>query len=68
MQLKMVQKRPFGDDKLYDLSCKHPRQLECSNQLPPFLDIVSHQDAFLKPLISGESSMLKVTIWLHYSR
>lgn len=48
----MVQKRPFGDDKLYDLSCKHPRQLECSNQLPPFLEIVSHQDAFLKPLIS----------------
>ncbi|KAA8542529.1 hypothetical protein F0562_023681 [Nyssa sinensis] len=53
-ELNMVQKRPFGDEELYEISSKHPRQLEYSNQLVSFLEFVPSEDAAHKHQNSGE--------------
>lgn len=34
----MVQKRPYGEEKLYEVSSKQPRHVEPSSQLVSFLE------------------------------
>ncbi|KAA8541010.1 hypothetical protein F0562_024852 [Nyssa sinensis] len=53
-EVNMVQKRPFGDEELYEVSSKHPRQLEYSNQLVSVLEFVPSDNATQKPKTSGE--------------
>ncbi|XP_010258118.1 PREDICTED: uncharacterized protein LOC104597984 [Nelumbo nucifera] len=56
----MVYKRPFGDEESCELACKHPRQLEYSNQLASFADITSYNDMPQNPLsLVGESDCSK---------
>ncbi|KAL6973428.1 hypothetical protein U1Q18_027610 [Sarracenia purpurea var. burkii] len=50
----MVQKRPFAGEEPYDVSSKHPRQLEYSNQLVSFLDFVPAEDTAQPPNLLGE--------------
>ncbi|KAK9278254.1 hypothetical protein L1049_027818 [Liquidambar formosana] len=50
----MVQKRPFDDEELYEVSSKHPRQLEHSHQLVSILEFVPTEDAPRQLQISGE--------------
>ncbi|KAK6920952.1 hypothetical protein RJ641_014630, partial [Dillenia turbinata] len=38
--LKMVQKRPFDDGESYEISSKHPKQMEPISRLPAYLEIV----------------------------
>ncbi|KAF3444841.1 hypothetical protein FNV43_RR14534 [Rhamnella rubrinervis] len=40
----MISKRPFADEDSYEVACKHPRHLECSNELSPAVDIVTCQN------------------------
>ncbi|KAL6955939.1 hypothetical protein U1Q18_046114 [Sarracenia purpurea var. burkii] len=48
----MVQKRPFGDEDSYEVSSKHPRQLDYSNQIVSFLDFVRSEDMAQQPNVS----------------
>ncbi|KAF8399573.1 hypothetical protein HHK36_015440 [Tetracentron sinense] len=55
----MVHKRPFGGEESHGIACKHPRQLEFSNQLASFVELLPHNDAPQKPHTSGEGSFSK---------
>ncbi|KAF8408184.1 hypothetical protein HHK36_007326 [Tetracentron sinense] len=57
--VKMGHKRPFGDEESYKLAFKHPRQLEFSNQLSSFVEILPCNDAPQKPHASGEGGFCK---------
>ncbi|XP_057514309.1 uncharacterized protein LOC130796044 isoform X1 [Actinidia eriantha] len=50
----MVQKRPFGNVESYELSSKHPRQLEYSNNRVSLLEFVCAKDEAQQRNISGE--------------
>ncbi|XP_042520105.1 uncharacterized protein LOC122093721 isoform X2 [Macadamia integrifolia] len=52
----MVYKRPFCDEEPYELSFKHPRQLDYSNQLASFVEAVPCCDIPQKPQGEGEFS------------
>ncbi|XP_043724602.1 uncharacterized protein LOC122671454 isoform X2 [Telopea speciosissima] len=55
----MVYKRPFGDEEPYELSFKHPRQLDYSNQLGSIVEAVPSGDVPQKPQASGEGEFSK---------
>lgn len=50
----MVQKRSFDDEELYEISSKHPRQLEHNHHLISFLEFVPFDDPLQKPRVQGE--------------
>ncbi|XP_059639871.1 uncharacterized protein LOC132282278 [Cornus florida] len=53
----MVQKRPFVDEELYEVSSKQPRKLECSNQLVSSLEFLPSEDAVQKPYTSDGNEL-----------
>ncbi|CBI15164.3 unnamed protein product, partial [Vitis vinifera] len=55
----MVQKRSFDDEELYEISSKHPRQLEHNHHLISFLEFVPFDDPLQKPRVQGEGELLK---------
>lgn len=57
-QLNMVQKRPFDDEELYEISSKHPRQLDHNNHLLSFLEFVPFDDYLQKPRVPGEEELI----------
>lgn len=59
LELNMVQKRPFDDEELYEISSKHPRQLEHNHHLISFLEFVPFDDPLQKPRVQGEGELLK---------
>ncbi|PON40778.1 ELM2 domain protein [Parasponia andersonii] len=54
----MINKRPFNDEDSCEVALKHPRQLECVNELAPFVDIVPSLNAPQKSF-SGDNSFNK---------
>ncbi|XP_062106539.1 uncharacterized protein LOC133817913 [Humulus lupulus] len=50
-----INKRPFNDEDSCEVASKHPRQLECVNELAPVVDIVPSQNAHQNSF-SGDSS------------
>lgn len=53
LQLNMVQKRPFGEEELYEVSSKQPRHVEPSRQLVSFLEFPCESVAPPKCYTSG---------------
>ncbi|XP_057472363.1 uncharacterized protein LOC130760959 [Actinidia eriantha] len=51
----MVQKRLFTNEESYEVSSKHPRQMEFSNQLVSFLEFIPDGYTEQPPNIPGES-------------
>ncbi|KAJ8540542.1 hypothetical protein K7X08_034009 [Anisodus acutangulus] len=50
----MVQKRPFSEEELYEVSSKQPRHVEPNSRLVPVLDYFHHESvAMMKPCASG---------------
>lgn len=45
LQLIMVQKRPFDNEEMLEVSFKHPKQVEPSNQLVSFSESVFPEGA-----------------------
>ncbi|GFZ07708.1 ELM2 domain-containing protein [Actinidia rufa] len=50
----MVQKRPCANEESYEVSSKHPRQMEFSNHLVSFLEFIPDGDAEQPPNTPGE--------------
>ncbi|KAJ8775246.1 hypothetical protein K2173_020250 [Erythroxylum novogranatense] len=55
-RLRMIHKRPFVDNESYEFACKHPRQLDCIDQLTSNFPL---DDAYQKTRNSGEDSLNK---------
>lgn len=55
----MVQKRPFDDEELCELSSKQPRHLEHNRQLVPIFEYVPSEDACLQFQALGEGGFTK---------
>ena len=55
----MVQKRPFDDEELYEISSKYHKLLEHNNHLISFLEFVPLDDSLQKPHVPGEGELLK---------
>ncbi|XP_060172579.1 uncharacterized protein LOC132603497 isoform X1 [Lycium barbarum] len=54
LQLNMVQKRPYSEEKLYEVSSKQPRHVESNSRLVPVLDYFHHESvAMMKRCASG---------------
>lgn len=53
MQIIMVQKRPFDDEEMLEVSFKHPKQVGPSNQLVSFSESVFPENSSEMPKISG---------------
>ena len=51
--VNMVQKRLFTNEESYEVSSKHPRQMEFSNQLVSFLEFIPDGDTEQPPNIPG---------------
>lgn len=70
MQLNMVQKRPFDAEQIFEVSLKHPKQVEPSDQLISFPKSVFPEDAFQSLKTSGgslvedhEKLIINTVIW-----
>ena len=66
----MVQKRPFGNVESYEVSSKHPRQLEYSNHLVSLLEFVHAKDEAQQPNISGclEFIHCLISLWAYLNK
>ncbi|KAK4359739.1 hypothetical protein RND71_021968 [Anisodus tanguticus] len=50
----MVQKRPFSEEELYEVSSKQPRHVELNSRIVPVFDYFHHESvAMIKPCASG---------------
>ncbi|KDP31318.1 hypothetical protein JCGZ_11694 [Jatropha curcas] len=61
----MVLKRPFYDEELYNISSKHPRQVDYNNRLVSFSEFVPPEVASLTPCLPGECGLTENAIEGH---